>query len=65
MERDGIGGFEGRRNDSRDADLGLEALPEAIKSGVGNLQSFAFDNVNVAKLASNADFPEFLSNGLG
>ena len=65
MEHDGIGSCEGRCNDSCDADLGLQAFPEAIKSSVGDLQSFALDNLDIAKLVSNADFLEFLSNGLG
>ena len=65
VEPDGMGGCEGHCNDSRDADLGLEAVPEAIKSSVGNLQSFALDNVDIAKLVSNAYFLELLSNDLG
>jgi hypothetical protein len=65
VERDGTGGCEGRCNDSRDADLGLEAFPEAIKSSVGDLQSFALDNLDIEKLVSNADFLEFLSDDLG
>jgi hypothetical protein len=60
-----VGGCEGRCNDSRDTDLGLEGIPEAIKSSMGDLQSFTLANLDGAKLVSNANFLEFFSDNLG
>lgn len=60
-----VGGCEGRCNNSRDADLGLEGFPEAIKSSMGDLQSFTLANLDSAKLVSNTNFLEFFSDNLG
>jgi hypothetical protein len=58
MKHDGSGGCEGRCNDSRDADLGLEGFPEAIKSSMGDLQSFTLANLDRSRT------PVFLNSSL-
>jgi hypothetical protein len=50
----GIGDCEGCCDDARNTDLSLEALPEALKGSVGDLQSFAFGDVDMENLVPNA-----------
>jgi len=65
IKRDRIRSCESCCRDSCDIDCTFEGLPDAIKSSVSDLQSFAFGDGDIAKPASNADFFEFLADGFG